>query len=111
MRLILICSCGISSGYFARKVERAMNETLLMDTKCEAMGYLTFLKRDVTSDFVAIGPVGEENVSRVISKCLDERIPYMLIGLQNYVSMNVNSILDGVIRLKNECRERSDANE
>ena len=111
MKIVLICSSGISSGYFARKIEKALNESSSEKNSLDAMGYLMFLKRDISCDGVLIGPIGPENISRVTAKCDQEKVPYAVIENEEYISMDTDQILKKISCLNNVKQERREADE
>lgn len=95
MKLLVVCSNGISSGFIARRIERYGLAEGVSDIEATSISYKTFETKN--ADLILIGPLGEYVQNQVIAVCEKMHTPYLCIRHEDYVQMNVGNIFQEVI--------------
>lgn len=90
MKLLVVCSNGISSGFIARRIKKCGLAEGFNDLEVKSISYQSFETEN--ADLVLIGPFGEYVQNKMAAMCEKDKVPYLFIGHDDYVQMNAYKI-------------------
>ena len=96
MKIILICSSGISSGLLVRRIKKLAEREGIEDFSITSTGFAAF-RRNHDCDLALIAPIGPTNVNNMVDVCRQDHIDYLVIRKEDYESLNVEEILRQVV--------------
>lgn len=97
MRIILVCSNGISSGVFARRLRKLAEDRGDMELNLSSAGYESFRKAH-DYDLVLIAPIGDVLVGKTIKTCQDNNLKYLVIDNNDYQTINAENVFSEILK-------------
>lgn len=95
MRIMIICANGVSTGMFARRMQKEAKIRAIKDFNIEAFSYLDYENYLNKFDIVLLAPQIKIQTTKIRKKCQNK----ILINIDpfDFGNMNVKNILDQII--------------